>query len=42
MLHDYVPIVYEKIRSRGIDTVDDIFEDMKKNLDKKSKKNKDK
>ena len=42
MLHDYVPFVYEKFRSRGIDTVDDIFEDMKKNLDKKSKKNKDK
>ena len=42
MLHEYVPIVYDKIRSRGIDTVDDIFEDIKVRLDKKNKKNKDK
>lgn len=38
MLHDYVPIVYEKIRSRGIDTVDDIFEDMKLRIEKEEKK----
>ena len=45
-LHDYVPLVYEKIRSRGINTVDDIFEEIKTRLDKKeskkdNKKNKD-
>lgn len=38
MLHDYVPIVYEKIRSRGIDTVDDIFEEMKLRIEKEEKK----
>lgn len=42
MLHEYVPLVYDKIRSRGIDTVDDIFEEMKTRIEKKNKKNKDK
>ena len=42
MLHDYVPVVYDKIKSRGIEIVDDIFEDMKVRLEKEEKKNKNK
>ena len=42
MLHDYVPVVYDKIKSRGVEIVGDIFEDMKKNLEKKSKNKKEK
>lgn len=40
MLHEYVPLVYEKIKNRGISIVDDIFEDMKVRIDKKNKKSK--
>ena len=39
ILYDYVPLVYEKIKSRGIDIVDDIFEDIRKRLEKEDKKN---
>ena len=42
MLHEYVPVVYDKIKSRGIEIVDDIFEDMKKRIEKEEKKNKSK
>ena len=42
MLHEYVPVVYDKIKSRGIEIVDDIFEDMKLRIEKEEKKNKSK
>lgn len=39
ILYDYVPLVFEKIKSRGIDLVDDIFNDIKIRLEKNEKKN---
>lgn len=41
ILYNYVPEVYKKIRSRGVHSVDDIFEAIAKELEKKSKKKKD-
>ena len=38
ILHEYVPLVYEKLLSRGSD-VDDTFEEIKKRLEKEEKKN---
>lgn len=38
ILYNYIPEVYKKIRSRGVHSVDDIFEPIKKDLEKKSKK----
>jgi len=40
ILHDYVPLVYDKIKNRGIDFVDDIFDDIKIRLEKEEKKTK--
>ena len=42
MLHDYVPVVYNKMKSRREEKVGKIFEDMKKNLEKKGKNKKEK
>lgn len=42
VLYNHVPVVYKKMRSRGVHSVDDIFEAISKNQDKKeSKKKKD-
>jgi len=41
ILYNYVPEVYKKIRSRGVHSVDDIFEPIAKDLEKKNKKKKD-
>ena len=41
VLYNYVPSVYKKIRNRGVHSVDDIFEPLEKELNKRSKKNKD-
>lgn len=40
VLYSYIPKVYNKIKNRGIDTVDDMFEQVRKNIEKRSKKNK--
>lgn len=39
VLYNYIPEVYKKIRNRGVHSVDDIFEGVKKELAKKEKKN---
>lgn len=39
VLYDYVPFVYKKIKNKGIDSIDDIFENMEKKDTKKKKKN---
>lgn len=41
VLYNYVPNVYKKIRNRGVHSVDDIFEPLEKELNKRNKKNKD-
>ncbi len=41
ILYNYVPSVYKKIRNRGVHSVDDIFESLEKESNKKSKKNKE-
>lgn len=41
VLYNYVPSVYKKIRNRGVHSVDDIFEPLEKELNKRSKKNKE-
>ena len=40
VLYSYIPKVYNKIKNRGIDTVDDMFEQVKKDIQKRSKKTK--
>ncbi len=40
VFHEYVPRVYHKIKSRGIDTVDDLFEGIIQKEEKKNKKTK--
>ena len=42
VLYNYVPYVYKKIKNRGIDSVDDIFEQIKINNSNKNKKNQEK
>ncbi|MBQ7105647.1 MAG: CpaF family protein [Bacilli bacterium] len=42
MLHEYVPLVYEKIKSRGILDIDDMFIFTKPKKEKSSKSKKDK
>jgi pilus assembly protein CpaF len=42
ILYNYVPEVYKKIKSRGVTSVDDIFEPIAKDLEKKTKKKKEK
>ena len=42
ILYNYVPEVYKKIKSRGITSVDDIFGQIEKDLEKKNKKKKEK
>lgn len=41
ILYNFVPEVYKKIRSRGIDSVDDIFLPIEKNISRKNKKSKE-
>ena len=41
ILYNYVPLVYRKIRNRGVHSVDDIFEPIEKDLEKKNKKKKE-
>ena len=41
ILYNYVPLVYKKIRNRGVHSVDDIFEPIATGLDKKNKKKKE-
>lgn len=38
VLYDIVPKTYEKIKSRGVDSIDDIFEPIKEKLEAKKKK----
>ncbi len=38
VLYNYIPYVYKKIKNKGIDSVDDIFDEIQKNIDKKHKK----
>ena len=38
VLYNYIPYVYKKIKNKGIDSVDDIFDEIQKNIDKKNKK----
>lgn len=38
VLYNYIPYVYKKIKNKGIDSVDDIFDEIQKNMDKKHKK----
>ncbi len=38
VLYNYIPYVYKKIKNKGIDSVDDIFDEIQKNVDKKHKK----
>lgn len=40
-LYTYVPKVYKKIKRKGVTSVDDIFEQVQKIIDKKTKKKKD-
>ena len=40
VLYSYIPKVYNKIKNRGIDTVDDMFEQVRKDIEKRTKKNK--
>ena len=42
VLYNYVPYVYKKIKNRGIDSVDDIFEQIKINNSNKNKKKQEK
>lgn len=39
VLYSYIPKVYKKIRNRGVDSVDDIFEEVEKHLKQQEKKN---
>jgi len=39
ILHDYIPLVYEKLLSKGVN-IDEMFENIKKKLEKEDKKNK--
>jgi len=41
VLYDYLPYVYKKIKNRGIDIVDDIFENIGKKKKTKKEKNKE-
>ncbi len=38
VLYPYIPKVYSKIKSRGVDDVDDIFEELQKQIDAENKK----
>lgn len=38
VLYNYIPETYKKIKNKGVTSVDDIFEEIKKNLEKKEKK----
>ena len=38
VLYSYIPKVYNKIKNRGIDTVDDMFEQVRKDIEKRNKK----
>ena len=40
VLYSYIPKVYNKIKNRGIDTVDDMFEQVRKDIEKRTKKSK--
>lgn len=42
VLYNYIPYVYKKIKNKGIDSVDDIFNEIQKNIDKKNKKKSEK
>lgn len=38
VLYNYIPETYKKIKNKGVTSVDDIFKEIKKNLEKKEKK----
>ena len=40
VLYNYIPEVYKKIRNRGVHSLDDIFEALEKEINKKNKKKK--